>query len=101
LQQSGKSRTNWKKIDALTSDEIEQAILEDPEEANLEWAFEHAELVLPEPKAHINLRVDADVLRFFKAQGKGYQTRMNAVLRSYMQSQATKQMPKHVQKQTQ
>ena len=33
------------------------------------------------PKASISLRVDADVLEWFKAQGAGYQTRMNAVLR--------------------
>jgi len=35
------------------------------------------------PKASISLRVDADVLEWFKAQGAGYQTRMNAVLRAF------------------
>jgi len=35
------------------------------------------------PKASISLRVDADVLEWFKAQGVGYQTRMNAVLRAF------------------
>jgi uncharacterized protein (DUF4415 family) len=35
------------------------------------------------PKAAISLRVDHDVLAWFKAQGEGYQTRMNAVLRAY------------------
>ncbi|SMY07206.1 BrnA antitoxin family protein [Flavimaricola marinus] len=35
-------------------------------------------------KKMISLRVDADVLSFFQSEGKGYQTRMNAVLRSYM-----------------
>ena len=35
------------------------------------------------PKASISLRVDHDVLDWFKAQGGGYQTRMNAVLRAY------------------
>lgn len=42
-----------------------------------------ATLTLPEPKAAISLRVDRDVLNWFKAQGKGYQSLMNAVLRSY------------------
>jgi uncharacterized protein (DUF4415 family) len=37
-----------------------------------------------EPKKHLNVRLDADVWRWFKAQGRGYQTRMNAVLRAYM-----------------
>jgi len=35
------------------------------------------------PKASVSLRVDADVLEWFKAQGPGYQTRMNAVLRAF------------------
>ncbi len=35
------------------------------------------------PKAAISLRVDADVLGWFKAQGPGYQTRINAILRAY------------------
>ncbi len=37
-------------------------------------------------KAAISLRLDADVLDWFKAQGGGYQTRMNAVLRAYMEA---------------
>ena len=43
--------------------------------------------VLPEPsrKKLISLRVDPEVLDFFKTQGPGYQTRMNAVLQAYMQ----------------
>lgn len=45
-----------------------------------------AELVMPEPKTAISLRVDSDILRFFKRYGKGYQTRMNAVLRAYMEA---------------
>lgn len=46
-----------------------------------------AEIVLPEQtrKRLISLRVDPEVLEFFKAQGPGYQTRMNAVLTAYMQ----------------
>jgi uncharacterized protein (DUF4415 family) len=40
------------------------------------------------PKASISLRVDADVLEWFKAQGAGYQTRMNAVLRAFKEASA-------------
>ena len=35
----------------------------------------------------MTMRVDSDILEFFKAQGKGYQTRINAVLRAYMEAQ--------------
>ena len=38
------------------------------------------------PKASIALRVDADVLEWFKSQGPGYQTRMNAVLRAFKEA---------------
>jgi uncharacterized protein (DUF4415 family) len=39
---------------------------------------------MPKRKEHTNLRIDADVLAFFRRQGRGYQTRINAVLRSYV-----------------
>ena len=47
--------------------------------------FARAELRLPEPKQSVTIRLDADVVEWFKAQGKGYQTRINAVLRRYME----------------
>jgi uncharacterized protein (DUF4415 family) len=90
MRARGESRTNWAEIEAMTEEEIEAAIASDPEEAGIEWDWDSAKLVIPEPKEHINLRVDADVLRFFKSQGKGYQTRINAVLRSYMMAQQEK-----------
>jgi uncharacterized protein (DUF4415 family) len=45
----------------------------------------HAQVVAPAPKVPISLRVDRDVLEWFRETGAGYQSRMNAVLRSYMQ----------------
>ena len=56
-----------------------------PELANLPAGFfAEAVLVHPAPKQPISLRVDQDVLRWFKAQGPRYQSRINAVLRAYM-----------------
>lgn len=46
--------------------------------------WDSAIVVTPAPKEPISLRVDADVLKWFKAQGPRYQSRINAVLRSYM-----------------
>ena len=46
--------------------------------------WEKAKLVEPLTKQAISLRVDSDVLDWFKSQGKGYQSLMNAVLRSYV-----------------
>ncbi len=50
--------------------------------------FERAVIVLPKPKASICIRLDQEVLDWFKTQGKGYQTRINALLRAYMEAQS-------------
>jgi uncharacterized protein (DUF4415 family) len=47
--------------------------------------WENAKLVQPMTKQAISLRIDSDVLQWFKNQGKGYQSLMNAVLRSYFE----------------
>ena len=49
--------------------------------------FRNAKLVMPAGKRQVTLRIDADVLDWFRAQGKGYQSRMNAVLRAYAATQ--------------
>lgn len=46
--------------------------------------WKHAQVVMPSGKASVHLRVDSDVLDWFRAQGKGHLTRMNAVLRAYV-----------------
>lgn len=78
-------QTDWERIDRLTDAEIEASVAADPDAAPIvdrEW-FKNAELVLPEPKQAVSLRVDSDVLRWFRESGPGYQSRMNAVLRGY------------------
>jgi len=51
------------------------------EPVDMDWVT--TELPLPRRKIHTSLRLDADMLEWFKAQGRGYQTRINAILRSY------------------
>ena len=51
----------------------------------LDFDWSEAVLVIPPKKKAISIRLDEDVLDYFKQQGAGYQRRMNAVLRSYMQ----------------
>jgi uncharacterized protein (DUF4415 family) len=84
-----KGKTDWARFDALTDEEIEAAVTNDPdweEFKDIDWS--DAVLVLPPKKKAISIRVDEDVLDFFKREGEGYQRRMNAVLRSYMQQKA-------------
>lgn len=85
LSELGKGDTDWERLDRLTDAEIEAAVAADPDAAPIvdsAW-FEGATLVLPEPKQAVSLRVDSDVLRWFRDTGPGYQSRMNAVLREY------------------
>ena len=80
-----KGKTDWAKVDALTDKEIEEAVRNDPDAVPLDVDWSDAVLVIPPKKKAISIRVDEDVLDYFKKQGAGYQRRMNAVLRSYMQ----------------
>lgn len=50
--------------------------------------WNHARITMPhdQPKIHTGIRLDADLLTWFKGQGRGWQTRMNAVLRSYYET---------------
>ncbi len=84
MRERGESKSDWAKAAAMTYEEIEAAIASDPDEAGMviDWSTASAEL--PKPKAVLNMRVDHDVLEFFRNEGKGYQTKINAVLRSYV-----------------
>ena len=84
----GKGKTDWAAVDALTDEEITQAVANDPDAVPLDIDWSDAVLVVPPKKQAISIRVDEDVLNFFKKEGDGYQRRINAVLRSYMQQKA-------------
>jgi uncharacterized protein (DUF4415 family) len=85
-----KGKTDWAAVDALTDEEIEAAVRKDPDAVPLDFDWSKAVLVIPPKKKAISIRVDEDVLDYFKKQGAGYQRRMNAVLRSYMQQKRKK-----------
>jgi uncharacterized protein (DUF4415 family) len=79
-----KGATDFAALDAMTDDDIARAVAEDPDVASLDTDWTKARLVLPPGKENVTLRVDRDVLAWFRATGKGFHTRMNAVLRAYM-----------------
>jgi uncharacterized protein (DUF4415 family) len=72
-----------------TDEEIEAQIANDPDWSD-DWNWGDAVLVIPPKKKAISIRVDEDVLDYFKHEGAGYQRRINAVLRSYMQQKKAK-----------
>jgi uncharacterized protein (DUF4415 family) len=82
----GESRTDLARIRAKTQAELERDIAQDDDFRDVpeDW-YMMAEAVMPGGKKLLSLRVDADVIDWFKQQGPGYQTRMNAVLRAFVQ----------------
>ena len=72
-----------KRLRNLKDEEIDYSDIPELDEA----FFEKAVIVLPQPKASVSIRLDQEVLDWFKSQGKGYQTRINALLRAYMEAQ--------------
>jgi uncharacterized protein (DUF4415 family) len=79
-----KGKTDWAALDALTDEQIEEAVRNDPDAVPLDIDWSDGVVVMPAKKKAISIRIDEDVLDFFKSGGDGYQGRMNAVLRSYM-----------------
>ena len=80
-----KDRTDRARLARLTDDEIEAMAASDPDHPALDDAFWQAVDRLPRKEA-ISIKLDQDVLAFFRKAGRGYQTRINAVLRRYMQA---------------
>lgn len=78
-----KIKSDLTRLRNTTDEEIEAQIANDPDFSD-EWNWGDAVLVIPPKKQAISIRLDEDVLDFFKHEGSGYQRRINAVLRSYM-----------------
>ena len=80
-----RSRTDWKRIDSLRDEDIDYSDI--PEQGP---DFFAQAILWPGPKKQITLRLDPDVLAFFRKTGKGYQTTINAVLRKYVESRKSR-----------
>jgi uncharacterized protein (DUF4415 family) len=82
----GESRTDLARVRAKTAKELDRDIASDPDFKDVpkDW-YKNAEAVTPTPKKLLSLRIDADVVDWFKQRGPGYQSRINAVLRTFMQ----------------
>jgi uncharacterized protein (DUF4415 family) len=81
--------TDWRKLASLSDASIRRAAKADqdtfvPDKA---W-WDKATVVVPGAKKLVSLRIDEDVLDWFRRQGRGYQTRINAILRSYMDARS-------------
>ncbi|MCO6417656.1 BrnA antitoxin family protein [Siccirubricoccus sp. KC 17139] len=86
----GESRTDAARIEAMSEAELERSIAADPDWQGVpeDWYLK-AEAVMPRPKVAVSLRLDADLVEEFRASGRGWQTRINAILRAYSQARKT------------
>jgi uncharacterized protein (DUF4415 family) len=78
--------TDWGKLRRMSASRIRKGIAADPDANATDAEFwKSAEVVMPTPKEIVTMRLDADLLRWFRQQRR-YQTRINAILRAYMQA---------------
>ena len=92
MVERGEDETDWARVDAMTEEELEAAIASDPDWADIppDW-YKHATPYYPRAhKRQITLRIDPDILDWFKRQGRGYQTRINAALRAFVEAHERK-----------
>jgi uncharacterized protein (DUF4415 family) len=85
------SQANWARLEAMTDEEVERLASEDMAELGIDpdW-MEHATVLFPRPKERVTVRLDPDVLDWLKSQGRGYQTRINAILRASYEAHKAK-----------
>jgi len=83
---SNKSLTDWKRLDSMTDDEIDTSDIPAVTPEMFAKAVVKRGLKTKASKSQLTLRVDSDVVKWFKSHGRGYQTRINALLRAYMEA---------------
>lgn len=84
---SNKSQTDWERLDAMTDEDIDLSDCPEITPELFAKAVVRRGLPSAKNKAQVTLRIDSDVLDWFKAQGHGYQTQINTLLRAYMEAQ--------------
>jgi uncharacterized protein (DUF4415 family) len=76
--------TDWIRVDAMTDEEVYAAALSDPDAQPTDTDFWQDAKIIDASQAI--LRVEPDILEWFKTQGGNYQARMNAILRDYVEA---------------
>jgi uncharacterized protein (DUF4415 family) len=82
----GASRTDWSAVKGMTEAELEASIAADPDDLHDDADWAQAIEGLPTRKRDVHIRIDEDVLDWFRQTGRGYQTRINRVLRAFVES---------------
>jgi uncharacterized protein (DUF4415 family) len=83
---SSNSQTDWQRLDAMTDEEIDLSDCPEITPEMFAKAVVRRGLPIAKAKTQVILRIDSDVLEWFKSQGQGYQTQINQLLRAYMEA---------------
>ena len=83
---SKRSRTDLKRLDSLKSEDIDLSDLPEITPERFAQAVLRKGLIPLRAKEQVTLLLDSDVLTWFRSQGKGYQTKINSLLRAYMEA---------------
>ncbi len=83
---SSKSLSDWERVDALTDGEIDFSDSPEISPEMFAKAIVRRGIKSAPVKVQLTLRIDNDVVEWFKSQGRGYQSRINALLRAYMEA---------------
>jgi uncharacterized protein (DUF4415 family) len=83
---SNTSKTDWERLEAMDDANIDFSDIPEITPEMFARAVVRRGLKDKEGKAQLTLRIDRDVLSWFKSQGRGYQTRINTLLRAYMEA---------------
>jgi uncharacterized protein (DUF4415 family) len=86
LPTSNKLQTDWQTLDALTDEQIDFSDTPEITPEMFAKAVVRRGLTPPPNKQQVTLRLDSDVLAWFREHGRGYQTQINALLRAYMEA---------------
>jgi uncharacterized protein (DUF4415 family) len=88
-----RSQTDWQYLDHVIDEAIAAAVAGDPDAAPLGVDRSEAFFIVPPIKTAITIRLDPDVFDHFKKEGPGYERRINAVLRSYIEQKQKRGKP--------
>lgn len=83
---SSKSLTDWERLDAMQDDDIDLSDVPEITPEMFAKAIVNRSLKSPPKKQQITIRLDKDVLEWYREQGRGYQTKINELLRAYMEA---------------
>jgi uncharacterized protein (DUF4415 family) len=84
-----RGKTDWARVDRMSEAELDAAVAADRDDPEF---WDRARLVFPK-KERVTLRLDADVLDWFRGQRRGYQARINAILRRHFEHSRNRSRP--------